>query len=490
MNTHFISHNLKTALIRRTSEQGFAIPVALGLGLVMLLVGATMIVRSQGDNATASAQKETSRSMSIAEVGVTRVQDLINKLRVLSTTSDRATPTNLKPWMDARSNLTGLPSCVNTDYLNSIDVAKYIDTTNSTNQPGKWVPVTNGRFRIISYKYDSSVPPSSQLKIEAETTNNSSFPSKSILQVTIPVKNSDDVPVPGLWARNVTNLGGNQINGNVQIQGCATATNGVITNNNGTTSPNLSSNVINGQIVANPISPLPVLPNLPGAASGGTVCPTPIINQRQTVMCYYSIPAINGSNTPLLPRAGDTAASDGNYYYLVNNNASQGSSLELSINSPTTTVTTRNLTGNYKVVLFLKGNVLMSGNALISHPPTITVGGTTLTQTPTNFQIFGSDGTVNKYCTSTPFCTTSTIQLAGGGTLYGFIFAPNATVGSNGCGGGGACVVGSIWVDTFNPTSSTSNLVITQTATWDAFANLSRPWQSIFPVSSWQRQGS
>jgi hypothetical protein len=423
--------------------------------------------------------------MSIAEVGVTRVQDLINKFRVLSTTSDQANPTNLKPWMDARSNLTGLPSCVNTDYLNSIDVAQYIDTTNSTNQPGKWVPVTNGRFRIVSYQYNSSTPPTSTLKIEAETTNNLSFPSKSILEVKIPVKSLNDIPVPGLWVRNVTSIGRNEISGNVQIQGCATTTNGVITNNNGTTSPNLSSNVINGQIVANPISPLPDLPNLPGAASGGTVCPTPVSNRRQTVMCYYSIPPIDSNNTTQLPRPIDTAASDGNYYYLVNNDASQ-----LSINNATTTVKTRNQAGNYKVVLFLKGNVLMSGNALISHPPTITLDGTTLAQTPTNLQIFGSDGTVNKYCTSTPFCTTTTIQLGGGGTLYGFIFAPRATVGSNGCGGGGACVVGSIWVDTFNATSVTSNLVITQTATWDAFANLSRPWQPIFPVSSWQRQGS
>lgn len=50
---------LKIALRRSSSEQGFAIPIAVGMGLIMLLVGVTMIIKSQGDQVTASAQKNT-----------------------------------------------------------------------------------------------------------------------------------------------------------------------------------------------------------------------------------------------------------------------------------------------------------------------------------------------------------------------------------------------------------------------------------------------
>lgn len=53
-----MNKKLKVALKRRASEQGFALPIALGLGFVMLLIGATMIMRSQGDQVTASAQKQ------------------------------------------------------------------------------------------------------------------------------------------------------------------------------------------------------------------------------------------------------------------------------------------------------------------------------------------------------------------------------------------------------------------------------------------------
>jgi len=53
---------VKMALGRRSSEQGFAIPIAVGLGLVMLLVECD-IIRSQGDQVTASAQKGATQSL-------------------------------------------------------------------------------------------------------------------------------------------------------------------------------------------------------------------------------------------------------------------------------------------------------------------------------------------------------------------------------------------------------------------------------------------
>lgn len=66
-----MNRNIKTALTRR-SDQGFALPVAVGTGLVMLLVAATLISRSQGDQITASARKGTGGSLAAAEGGTAR----------------------------------------------------------------------------------------------------------------------------------------------------------------------------------------------------------------------------------------------------------------------------------------------------------------------------------------------------------------------------------------------------------------------------------
>lgn len=63
---------LKAALRCRSSDRGFALPVAVGMGLIMLLVAATMIVRSQGGQVTASARKRTGASLAVAEGGIAR----------------------------------------------------------------------------------------------------------------------------------------------------------------------------------------------------------------------------------------------------------------------------------------------------------------------------------------------------------------------------------------------------------------------------------
>ena len=74
-----MSPKLKIALIRRCSNRGFAMPVAIGLGLVILLIAATLIMRSQGDRVTASAQKATAQGLAIAEGGLSRTLAKLNQ---------------------------------------------------------------------------------------------------------------------------------------------------------------------------------------------------------------------------------------------------------------------------------------------------------------------------------------------------------------------------------------------------------------------------
>lgn len=53
------------------NEDGFVLPLVFGIGLFMLIVGATMIFRSQDDQTTAIAQRETSSGLAAAETGLT-----------------------------------------------------------------------------------------------------------------------------------------------------------------------------------------------------------------------------------------------------------------------------------------------------------------------------------------------------------------------------------------------------------------------------------
>ena len=66
-----------------TGEQGFALPAAIGIGLIVMLVGVTTIVRSQADRSTAIAQKATADSLGVSEAGVTRILALLKKYPVL-----------------------------------------------------------------------------------------------------------------------------------------------------------------------------------------------------------------------------------------------------------------------------------------------------------------------------------------------------------------------------------------------------------------------
>lgn len=67
-----MNKNLNTAIRCRSSEQGFALPIAVGMGFVMILIATTLLIRSNGDRVTASAQEDTAGSLSLVEVGITR----------------------------------------------------------------------------------------------------------------------------------------------------------------------------------------------------------------------------------------------------------------------------------------------------------------------------------------------------------------------------------------------------------------------------------
>ena len=253
---------LKLALISYASEKGFALPVVIGMGLIMTLIGMTMIMRSQGDQVTAVAQKGTAQSVATAEAGIAQVLSFINSVRIVA---DK----DLKNWQNAYDK----------SYVGGCsDVPDAIKYANKN-----WITI-NGkkdRFKIEDYDYSSG---EGTLKVKAKSNLNKT-PSITVLEVTIPVK-SQSSSVPGLFVKQA-NLSNNEIDGNVLISGCDLS------------GSNIDKSNVNGQVSHSPFADFPALPEPPGG-----VTPEDLGDI---------------TNDLTLPDTNDTAAkdSDNRYHYIV-----------------------------------------------------------------------------------------------------------------------------------------------------------------------------
>jgi hypothetical protein len=118
------------------SEAGFVLPLVVGVGAVLMLLGTMMIIRASQNDRTAIASKATSRSLAVAEAGLTHFQSLINRNRILAT---------LPSW----------------DTWNSNDICPGVPDPNpvtySQDFPSRWNDLgnsdTNGQFRLVKYTY-------------------------------------------------------------------------------------------------------------------------------------------------------------------------------------------------------------------------------------------------------------------------------------------------------------------------------------------------
>ncbi|MEB3191515.1 MAG: hypothetical protein VKL42_14330 [Snowella sp.] len=185
MNTRF-----KFALIRHLNSdrhQGFALPMAMMVGLVILVVGATLIIRAQSDQSKVVAQTTTSKAAAIAEAGAAQYINFLNNNRGLipypscvtsdSTTGACTDGSGVKSWYQA-TNIPNIvaspsasspspsssPSCTNSGSNVSLPAnyqtytASDIQTTwansTGTGTGTGWRDLGNGagQYRIVAYK--------------------------------------------------------------------------------------------------------------------------------------------------------------------------------------------------------------------------------------------------------------------------------------------------------------------------------------------------
>jgi Tfp pilus assembly protein PilX len=466
-----MKNKLAIALINQSNQKGFALPIAMGMGLFLLLIATIMMFKSQSDRVSAASQKATTQSLSAAETGVTRYQYLINNNRAIAPYPDCAGTRNssgtcpdsgsTKSWANATS-ISGLNSCSggNPTNVSNNSLTQWQDVDSSDS--------SKGQYRLVTYSYLSdagsgiSTPGTGILTIEGRVNQNGSGSSatkdvgtaSTRLQVKIPVRSGqlENIPVPGLWLTS-GNAGGNTIDGNVLLNDCSvslgsinmTATNSV------TGEPNTKS------YTSLRFPSLPAKPTFISSPNNqvlGTI--------DSSTMAGLGAISIGGSNKRLtLPRSGDTTNSSGFYEYSV-------SSIDLPNNSELV------ITPGQKVRFYLDNGIDDGGN--IIHNCT----GVSNCK-PTDFQIWGYGASGTEIC------------MNGNNYVEAFIFAPDYAVGVAGSGGGTGGVKGSVWTKDWSNGggcgSNTSNIVLVQTASWnDMGLTPSYLSPSLGEIGKWERQ--
>ncbi len=432
-----IAKNTNSLNDRDRSQAGFAVPLALGLGLVMIIVAASIIGRSQSDQITTNSQRETNRALSVSEAGIIRFQSFLDRHKLLATT-------NLNQWSN---RINSLPSAQANCRLINLNVARQ---QASLFQTSTWINLDNsdrnkGRYKIINYQYQNGI---GKLTVAGEidaynTTKNSS---NSTLTVEMPIGNeSAKIAPPALWA-NTFNLSANQkITGQIQAVACPQLptldSDGIA----GIDISNISliNNVPSGQIIADPFTPVP----LPKIAPNASIL----------------LPAITTSIQ--LPRPNSSDLPDGNneYNYLIDiDNPNSRYSIKLQDLDRIKL----NVTANQKVNLYLKGNIDLAGSQTVNVNPT-----------HPNLRVYGSSQTMR-------------LMIKDTASITAFIHAPLADAQSISSSppNPNKNITGAVWVKSWDSATSPNAMPIIQAGDWSDFgiAPIAQPSQ-ISPISYWQR---
>jgi hypothetical protein len=437
------------------NQGGFSLPVVVGMGLVVMLLGLTAIASSQNDRVAASAQRSTAQSLNINEVGVARVQALLKRIPGLA--SREYDPDNgVDEWSahaNEFGNLCGTPA---------------IDEVNAV--LGGWIAVQDsGYFKVVRYQPGTTV---STLEVIATNDTETSkadldannLPEQSIfsIDVTIPYGQLDPNENPVLWVaefddgKNGTLGEGNQkIDGNVLSQDCS------FVDDDFDPDKNFPEDT-EWKVSANPYIEFPSSPPLPSHITTITNLSTHCSNAKCTA----------------LPHSTDTPdpGTTNIYSYLVSDLKMKGTD-GLTVEP------------GKKVRIYVQGDIEIRGAAGISSDVSA-------------LQIYGSNGDgingkdVNYALPGdSTIYTTDAIRLRGDGDVHAFIFSPSATAGVD-AGGNDGGFYGAMWVNNWAgpPFGANSNQIIIDVPTgfnWSSLpAELQSPILTIQPYSSWQRQAN
>ena len=242
---NWLMNNRLCLHLMANKEKGFALPLAVLIGLILMVTGMTMIMRAQGDQSKVIAQKARADSLTSSEVGLARVQDLLNSVRVMATVGrncdsgdcwqnakyDVVTdPTNLQKHL--RKLVDAAPSCSNP---NDADTLKAKIGELRELSADKWVDLGNNRYyRVDRYDYrietgmgvltleglsrKSAATDLTNIAINRDSDDNAA--SRNRVVVTIPILDAptpafNRSTVPALWISEGTADNGAKFEGDV-----------------------------------------------------------------------------------------------------------------------------------------------------------------------------------------------------------------------------------------------------------------------------------
>jgi hypothetical protein len=465
-------------------EKGFALPLAVLIGLILMVTGITMMMRAQGDQSKVIAQKAQADALRSSEAGVTRVQDLLNSVRVMAKVDSNSNCTPKGCWQTAQvvptpstdlqkdlKKLYTAASCSNTNAAATLSAK--IDELRGLSG-GQWFDLGNNRYyRVVNYVYlddTKKTPPPDGLgwgvltleglslspQGDPNNIDGDNAASRNRVVVTIPIFPSlplafTRTTVPALWIRegatedlsqtsqitvsNPNYSGGAKFQGDVVMSDTTEATGFV--EGTGTLQPNLEC-YINQNNIQQPEPPEPA-PNTPYKA-------------QFVGVPFPNLPRIPGpslgdlTSSETFPRLGDTPSPNGVYEYIVDN---------INLSSGKITITP-----GQRVVFYVRGDI----NGVIEHdcssvsPPTVCK--------PGNLQIYAN----NELAFTAPqIC----LRVGQNQRLEAFIFAPDYSLGKTGNGDFVGAAWGKNWGKISTCASNSGAVAVTQGVEWtDLIQNL------------------
>lgn len=437
-------------LINRNNNQGIALPFALGIGVVMMLAGTFMIVRSQSNQSYVQAQQSTAESMNAAEVGATRIFALLNENRYLAMYPDCESRDSDGVCSDTGTT-PSWANAINVPTLTVCEAGKATEVRNVALNNETWLAIDpnnakQGEYRLLSYEYANPgvAPGEGKLTVEGRIRGHNDLNSSvSQLTVEIPVSPGpvEGMPIPGVWLDDDPDnaTGNNGIKGDVLIGNC-----------------NLTKAQLEALNVVDATDPetgqkykarhtnleFPDLPEIPS-----TAIDLGVVGENKD----GTVAGVTGDIT--LPRDEDTPVSK-----TINNrtvDVYEYKVEDINFDSGSHSLTVE---PGKKVTLYLNGSMVVKANSGIIH--SCDDDGTPIAGClPTDFQIYGYGDATNTICT------------AGNKRIEAFIFAPKYAVGTAGTGGGQGGIKGTVWAKEWSNGKScgseTSNTAVVQTARWE-----------------------
>jgi hypothetical protein len=522
----------------RQEEQGFAFPLALMIGFIMLGVGISMIAKSQSDQSKVISQRQKADGLSVAEVGLTDLQDTLDRYRPIAMqNSSTWADSSFQKSLEATIQDNYAKDCLNPNPSPDASKVNYeLEKVQSLGK-GDWIKVNSDYYySVVNYDYVTKAGTSGKINgpkgsiVEAKALIDGSrgaAQSQSIsrIEVTIPIisqrdplfprynstTKSYDNPyannpaisnpnIPGLWIKEgATDDAQYPLypeNGNYKLGANFNAY--VLMSERCKYEPALrdeieefvtnarirsQGNNFDARFVAEEFPSLPPVPELPLAQqklslTSSATFPRPEDTRRKLkTLGYFPNP-----NDTTCPRANTDPVTKvcpeevDVYEYSIT-----------SINLSNEDVIT--ITPGQKVIFYVHGNIIIGNNGGIVHDCSAeameTVGATSCR--PTDFQIFAD----NSQKVSNPqICIRNNPKTAAALPLEAFIFAPYYAIGKTGQSKFVGAIWGKSWGKISNCGSVNTDVAVNQKAEWAyLYHNLTpaEPLPTIGQVRDWKQ---